>query len=238
MRTVVLSDCHIGSPEANVAQLNRFLLTLECDKLMLAGDFFDLWDMSADKIRRQYAGTLDLVKKLLNKGTAIEYLLGNHDEDYLKTPVMAPDELPVVAEIKFTVPDGRRITIVHGHEFDFVYRKHHFLYKALAWANRTSAKITGLSLKSLGRRTCTDLEGAEYGKAIERIHGDARKAHAGKADVLIMGHTHSPEHLSNEGLVEFYNTGDWKIHNSYIVIEDDRISLRHLGCDTQKTWCK
>lgn len=234
MRTVVLSDCHIGSPEANVAQLNRFLLSLECDRLILAGDMFDLWDATDDDIRRTHPGTLDILRKLKAKGVKIEYLLGNHDETYLKTPVMSADDLPVVNKIEFSLDDGRKVSIIHGHEYDYVYQKHKLLYKLLAWANRTSAKIIGLSMKSLEKKkTCTDLSGTEYSDTVQKIHADARKAAAkAGANIIIMGHTHAPQKIAAAvGLAEFYNSGDWKVHNSYVSIDGDKIGVRYLGGD-------
>ena len=223
MKIVILSDCHIGSPEANVTKLNYFLSTIECDKLILAGDMFDLWDSSSENIKLKHQDTLKILKEIITRGIKVEYLLGNHDEDYVKYPVI---ELQIVPTIDFLLPNGKHVKVIHGHEFDFIYKHHYHLYKTSAWVNKIMAKFIGVSFKSLsGKMTCTNLKNNDYSRTVEKIHANARNELNKKADVLIMGHTHAPEHKFNDDLIEFWNSGDWKVHNSYIVIEDNAINL-------------
>jgi UDP-2,3-diacylglucosamine pyrophosphatase LpxH len=233
MRVVILSDCHVGSPEANIGALNKFLSCVQCDKLVLAGDFFDLWDMSAGDIRDRHAKTIGLVKKIIERGVLVEYLLGNHDDDYLDHPVMGP-ELPVVKAVEFYTHSGKKVRVVHGDKYDHVYQRHRLLYKMLAWANKVSKKVLGLSFEDLSHKTCTSLPRGEYDEAVRKIHEAARKKSKG-FDILVMGHTHSPIHSKAAGeLPEFLNAGDWKVNDTYVLVDGDSVSLEHY-CPKEAT---
>jgi UDP-2,3-diacylglucosamine pyrophosphatase LpxH len=233
MRTVILSDCHIGSPEAHVGRVNRFLFSLECDKLILAGDFWDLWDMSTDDLKRTNDSTIRQLKKLMQHGTKIEYILGNHDENYLKSPVMPLDEIVVVKNWNITTPNGKKIAIIHGHDFDKIYTNWYWVQRSLAWLNGVFKKTIGVGFHDLQKKTCTGLKGKDYWQTVHDIHKQARKHYQKLGfDALIMGHTHAPMHIKKNELPEFINAGDWKVHDSYVVIEDDNISLRFMGTGT------
>lgn len=228
MKTIILSDCHIGSPEANVSKLNKFLTSVECDRLIFAGDFWDLWDKSVDDIRKDHAVTMDILRKLAAKGVKMEYLIGNHDESYLKNPVMPLTELPVISKFEENLPDGRKIAIIHGHEYDFIYKNYYWFYRALDFINTLAKKTVGISNVDFGKRkTVTNLTGKEYSDTILKIHNNARKAYKKRGfNYLIMGHTHAPMNIEDSNkLCGFCNSGDWKIHNSYAVIDGSTINL-------------
>jgi UDP-2,3-diacylglucosamine pyrophosphatase LpxH len=217
MRTIILSDCHIGNKACNVAKINRFLLNLECSRLILAGDFWDLAAKNADDIRRDHKGTIELLQRLLYRGIKIEYILGICDKDYLSDPVIPLYEIPIFKNWKETLPDGRKVCIIHGHEFDPAYEK--------SWLNWISFGLLGNKLKP-----CSELRGKPYIDSINAINNSARKHYSGKCDVLIMGHTHAPlSAKSKTGLVEYFNSGDWEYHNSYIVIDGPTIALRYVA---------
>src|SRR6187551_778340 len=68
LRTVWLSDVHLGSRECRVNLLLDFLRHTRCDVLYLVGDIIDLEN-------------LRLLLKKSQEGTRIVYLPGNHDHD-------------------------------------------------------------------------------------------------------------------------------------------------------------
>lgn len=230
MKTVILSDCHIGSEEANYRDVNRFLRHLICDRLILAGDFFDLWDMSVPDIRRRFADTMSLLRQLVVGGTHVDYIMGNHDEDYLKKPVMATDLLVPMISADLELDDGRKVAVIHGHEFDPIFKKCYTLSRVLAWINRTARKVLGLSAKSFKKKTCTDLRGQKYSDTVDKIHKSAQEAYQKLGyDVLVMGHTHAPTFRIRRGLtIDFYNAGDWKWSNTYVEIEGNNIELKRF----------
>ena len=44
-RTVVLSDIHLGTSHSKVSQVNDFLSSINCDRLILNGDIIDGWHL-------------------------------------------------------------------------------------------------------------------------------------------------------------------------------------------------
>lgn len=232
MKTVILSDCHIGSPEANLSNINRFLSMIDCDRMILAGDIWDLWEKSAEKIRKDHAPTIKLFERILAKGVKIEYVLGNHDEKYLKDPVIPLDQIPIVPKLNLSVA-GKKVAIIHGHEFDSYYTNYYYLGRLISFVNFLGAKLLNISDIDFKKKTVNSLRGEEYSKSVRKIH-DAARMHYFKLgyDVLIMGHTHAPLTApKKEGYADLYNSGDWKTHDSYVCIKDDAITVRHLAGD-------
>jgi UDP-2,3-diacylglucosamine pyrophosphatase LpxH len=230
MRTIIISDCHVGSPESNYRHLNRFLRGLECDRLILAGDFWDLWDVSARRIRERYDDTVRYLRRIMDAGTEVVYVLGNHDEEYLDDPVM--DGFVIRNETEIELSCGKRYAVIHGHDFDHVYKRWYWPYRASAWVNKWFRKVLGFSTKSLKKKTCVELSDEdEYSEAVGRIHDRARKTYREMGyDGLIMGHTHSPVRITG-GRMDYINAGDWKWSNTYVEILGDDITLKRYGGD-------
>lgn len=44
-RTVILSDIHLGTTHSKVNQVNHFLSSINCDRLILNGDIIDGWGL-------------------------------------------------------------------------------------------------------------------------------------------------------------------------------------------------
>ena len=229
MRTIILTDCHVGSRESNYKDVKSVLPSIKFDELVLGGDFWDLWDMSPKRLLSRHADALALLEQVRSMGVKITYVLGNHDEAYRKAPIMRPD-LADVIDGPYSLPGhGRRIMVIHGHEFDDLFQNHELYYRFLEWANRTAA-IVGVSAKTFRRRTCTDYRGnAGFQNIIRRIHAAAARAYAGKCDCLIMGHTHFPIHeLDVEPGLEFVNAGDWKWSNTWVDVNDGVVTLNEF----------
>lgn len=224
MKTIILSDCHIGSPESNYRDVNRFLKDLDCSHLILAGDTWDLWDMSAGDIRDRHDDTVRLLKRLMDGGTKITTILGNHDEDYNDDPILGDE---AVDSVELVLPNGKIYAVIHGQDFDPIYKKYNWLHRLLWCTNRFIKKLTGISLKSF-MRSCTELreiDDQEYSGLVNDIHKHARKYYSNRGyDGLIMGHTHAPDH--REGVkIDFWNSGDWKWSNTYVTIDGNDVKI-------------
>ena len=46
VRTVILSDVHLGTVESKAAEVNHFLRHTRCEKLILNGDIIDGWQLT------------------------------------------------------------------------------------------------------------------------------------------------------------------------------------------------
>ena len=81
VRTVFISDVHLGTPGCQAEALLDFLRCVECETLYLVGDIVDGWQL----MRRWYwpQAHNDVVQKVLRKarkGTRVVLVPGNHDE--------------------------------------------------------------------------------------------------------------------------------------------------------------
>ncbi len=227
MRIIIVSDAHVGSPESNLCSFNKFLSTLECDRLLLAGDLWDYWEAS-DSDLRKHVETKKQIFGLVQRGVKVEYLLGNHDLEYPNKPLMSDTALPVVQDWEYTTPAGKKIKVIHGHEFDKIYKRHMLLYKLASMVNATAGRVLGISLKTF-KKTVTNSRGQpKYSDIVNEIHDDVRRYYKKRGyDAVIMGHTHAPTYVPAKGeRIEFANSGDWKFHNSYVVIDGEEISVK------------
>ena len=143
VRTLFISDLHLGTRTAQAAKLLQFLKQYEADTIYLVGDIIDFW-----KVRRgpHWAQSHnDVLQKLMRrarKGTRLVYIPGNHDEglrDYCGTYLSG---IEVHRDCVHTTADGRRLLVTHGDQFDVVVRAAKWLaflgdrgYELALWLN-------------------------------------------------------------------------------------------------------
>jgi UDP-2,3-diacylglucosamine pyrophosphatase LpxH len=226
MKAVVITCAHVGRAEANtgkLAALLRYLLEANVKQIVLAGDFFDLWEVKAEEIRGAHRGIIQLLHAL--RGHVV-YLLGNHDEAYLKNPVVALEQLPVKDAV--TIEEGgRRIAVIHGHQYDWVYKRFYWLYRILHNIRRAIGWVFGRKGAKSSLSAYQGLGG--YERAVSRIHFRAAETYRKMGfDGLVMGHTHVPaSHTDFFNDFDFANAGDWLTGNSFVAI-DERGHVRVL----------
>jgi predicted MPP superfamily phosphohydrolase len=81
VRTVWISDLHLGTPGCQAVALLKFLRDTHCDTLYLVGDIIDGWQLRRSWYWPQSHN--DVVQKILRKarkGTKVIFVPGNHDE--------------------------------------------------------------------------------------------------------------------------------------------------------------
>src|SRR5262249_34081979 len=81
VRTLFLSDIHLGTKGCQAARLLNFLQHYDADTIYLVGDIVDAWQLKTGWYWPQAHN--DVVQKLLRrarKGASIFYVPGNHDE--------------------------------------------------------------------------------------------------------------------------------------------------------------
>ena len=81
VRSVWISDLHLGTPGCQAHALLDFLRDVHCDTLYLVGDIIDGWQLRRSWYWPQAHN--DVVQKLLRKarkGTRVIFVPGNHDE--------------------------------------------------------------------------------------------------------------------------------------------------------------
>lgn len=237
VRTIFISDVHLGTRGCQAASLLAFLRAHEAQTIYLVGDILDGWRLKAAWHWPQLHN--DVVQKLLRKvrkSTRLVYIPGNHDEflrDYLDSCFGG---IEIRDEIVHETADGRRILILHGDKFDTVVRNVKILallgdwaYDFAIWINGHIARVRrhfGMPYWSFSAYAKQKVKRAvNFISAFESaVVTDARR-HG--VDAVMCGHIHQPTIRMIEG-VTYLNTGDW-VESCSAIIEhqDGRLELVH-----------
>jgi len=218
VRTVWISDIHLGTPGCQAEQLLGFLRDVECETLYLVGDIIDGW-----QLRRQWywpQAHNDVVQKLLRKarkGTQVIFVPGNHDEFARKYVHHNFGGVEVVNDCMHETADGRLLWVVHGDLFDGVIQCARWLayvgdsaYELTLKLNRHLNSLRarlGLPYWSLSRYLKLKVKRAvSYVSDFE--HAVAREAIRRGAHGVVCGHIHHAEMREIDGIL-YANDGDW-----------------------------
>lgn len=242
IRTVFLSDTHLGSKHARTDALLDFLKWVkahEPQKVYLIGDFIDGW-----KLRRNWYWTKEcnlIIRKIfsiLKHDSEVFYVAGNHDEFlrsfFVEIAGVSFAGLSVADEFFHYTADGRKLLVIHGDKFDTAIRfamKHtkficylgdigyDFLIGMNGLVNWFRKKIGLLTNWSLSKVVKHQFKNAiNYVGGFEQILADY--AHERHCDGVICGHIHTPAMKIMQG-VQYYNTGDWVESCSAIIEFED-----------------
>lgn len=218
LRTIWISDIHLGTRGCNAELLLDFLRAHECETLYLVGDIVDGWrlrkgwywpDAHNEVCRR--------VLKMAHGGTRVVLVAGNHDEMLRPYAGMSFGGVEIALDAIHTTADGRRLLITHGDGFDSVVlyarwlaflgdQAYTFLLRLNVVLNmlRRRLKLPYWSLSSyLKKRVKNAVQ--FIGAFEEAVAHAARDA---GVDGVVCGHIHSAE-IRQIGEVTYYNDGDW-----------------------------
>ena len=123
MRTVFISDIHLGFKGCSAELLLDFLHIVEMDTLFLVGDIIDVWSMQKNMFWPQSHN--NVVRTILGKakrGTKVIFVPGNHDEVFREFDGAVFGNLEIHREYIHEGADGRRMLVLHGDEFDSVVK--------------------------------------------------------------------------------------------------------------------
>jgi UDP-2,3-diacylglucosamine pyrophosphatase LpxH len=218
VRTVWISDLHLGTPGCQAKALLDFLRDVECETLYLVGDIIDGWQLRRSWYWPQAHN--DVVQKLLRKarkGTRVIFIPGNHDEFARKYLTHNFGGVEVMEEAMHLTADGKRLWVTHGDLYDGVIQcarwlaimgdlAYEFTLKVNRWFNRIRAKC-GLPYWSLSRYLKHKVKRAvsyinEFENAV------AREARKRGAHGVVCGHIHHAEIREIDGVL-YCNDGDW-----------------------------
>jgi UDP-2,3-diacylglucosamine pyrophosphatase LpxH len=144
VRTVIISDVHLGTADCKIDEVNHFLRHVRCAKLILNGDIIDGWQLrrSGQWTKAHTRFIRIVLKKLEKRDTEVVYLRGNHDDILSRFLPLDFENLRVVEDYVHTGPGGSYL-VLHGDVFDTVTKNFVFLahlgdwgYRALLQLNR------------------------------------------------------------------------------------------------------
>ena len=240
VRTIFLSDIHLGTRACQAGRLLDFLRDYESQTLYLVGDIVDFWAMSRGIHWSSAQNTV--VQKLLKRarhGARVVLIPGNHDEALREYIGSRFGEVHVAQEVVHTAADGRRYLLVHGDEFDQVTRHHRWLavlgdraYEFLVLLNVVIAWVRR-SLRMAGYWSLAGYAKRKVKTAVSFIYdfedAVARSARERGLDGVICGHIHAATIRDIDG-IRYVNCGDWVDSCTAIVEhEDGRLELIEWG---------
>jgi len=244
VRTLFLSDLHLGTKGCQADQLLGFLKAYDADTIYLVGDIVDGWRLRSGWYWPQAHN--DVVQKLLRKvrkGTRLVYIPGNHDEflrDYLGVHLGG---IELADSALHEAADGRRYLVIHGDQFDMVVRHARWLALlgdgayTVALAVNTYLNVArrrlGLTYWSLSSWAKLKVKNAVnyIGRFEELLAAEARRH---EADGIICGHIHHAA-MHDLGGVRYVNTGDW-VESCTAIVEhyDGRLEMIRWAEATQR----
>ena len=160
LRSVFISDVHLGFKGCRAGYLLDFLRQVECEQLYLVGDIIDLWSLERTFHWPQQPN--DVIRTLLGKakhGTRVVYIPGNHDRVFRDYDDWILGNVQVRVEAIHETADGRRLLVLHGDEFDSVIRASPILEsvgnRAYAFVLRLNRHVNNVRAR-LGYPHCND----------------------------------------------------------------------------------
>jgi UDP-2,3-diacylglucosamine pyrophosphatase LpxH len=235
LRSVFISDVHLGFKGCRAGFLLDFLRRVECEQLYLVGDIIDLWSLERTFYWPQQHN--DVIRTLLGKakhGTRVVYVPGNHDRVFRDYDGWVFGNVEVRREAIHLTADGRRLLVMHGDELDSVIRASPFLEslgcRAYSFVLRLNRHVNALRQRlgypywSVAAFLKHKVKNAvQYISNFERaVACEARRR---GVDGMVCGHIHRAEVSDIDGIL-YCNDGDW-VESCTALVEDaqGRLSL-------------
>ncbi|MDP1524676.1 MAG: UDP-2,3-diacylglucosamine diphosphatase [Rhodocyclaceae bacterium] len=219
VRSIFLSDIHLGTRGCQADSLLTFLREYEAEHLFLLGDIIDFWSMNRSIHWTPAQNTV--VQKVLRRarhGEKVILIPGNHDEALREFVGTSFGDIEVAAEYVHETADGKRLLLIHGDEFDQVTRHHRWVavlgdiaYNTLvrinawiSWGRRT-LRISGYwSLAGFAKRKVKSAVSFIFDFEDAVIHTVRERG----LDGIVCGHIHSATIRTVDG-ISYINCGDW-----------------------------
>jgi UDP-2,3-diacylglucosamine pyrophosphatase LpxH len=218
VRTVIVSDVHLGTPDSKVREVNHFLRHVRTAKLILNGDIIDGWQLTrGGSWTKAHTRFVRIVLKMLEKrDTEVVYLRGNHDDVLESFLPLAFENLSIVEDHIHEGSAGRYL-VLHGDVFDTVTRNFVWLAHLGDWGYRALLRL------NRAYNAWRAWRGKEYWSLSKAIKARVKEAvsHVSRFEEhiaqlarergcvgVMCGHIHSAADKMI-GPVHYLNSGDW-----------------------------
>lgn len=225
VRTLFLSDVHLGSRACHPSRVVEILHGLQPQQVYLVGDICDGW-----LLRRQwqwpsaYRDLVGALNELASSGSEVLYLLGNHDRCLHRWLEDWGDFWIGEQRIHHCV-NGRQLLVIHGDQFDQTQGRFRmtaditarFHEQMLGGSYLANGILSRLGLPSSQLATALTVPFKSFAHSLSRFRRKATEyAHSQGCTGVICGHTHAPRLLDDKHFL-YGNTGDWLEHCSVLV---------------------
>ncbi|MBL6746913.1 MAG: UDP-2,3-diacylglucosamine diphosphatase [Pseudomonadales bacterium] len=237
VRSVFISDIHLGFKGCQADSLLHFLHSVETDYLFLVGDIVDFWALKKNPIWPQKH--TNVVRSILGKAkhdTKVIYVPGNHDDSMRDYAGHKFGNVEIHRDYVHTTVDGRKLLVMHGDEFDLIVKNSRwlsnlgsYLYDKLLSLNHIVNGIRRLfnsSYWSLAAYLKHKVKNAvDYIGNFEDAL--AHFAEERGVDGVVCGHIHHAEIRDINGIL-YCNDGDWvESCTSLIEYNDGQLEILH-----------
>ncbi len=217
-KTLWLSDIHLGNRDCHADYLLQFLRHVECERLFLVGDIFDMLAMKRRVFwPKEHSEVVKQIHTMAQEGTEVIYVPGNHDMPLRHFDHGLLLNIQLRRQFVHETAQGKRLLVVHGDEFD-----HAVLYEAMnrligsaaydlmvflnRWSHRLRS-VFGLPFWSLADYLKNNISQARA--TIEAFeHAAAVEAKQRNLDGVVCGHIHKANLREIDGVL-YCNDGDW-----------------------------
>jgi UDP-2,3-diacylglucosamine pyrophosphatase LpxH len=226
LRTVFISDVHLGFRGCQAEYLLDFLAHLDAEQLVLVGDIVDLWSLKRSIYWPvSHHEVLKAILALARAGTRVIFVPGNHDEGFRELCGAEVAGIQIRRDFIHETASGERYLVLHGDDFDGAVKFSGLLknvgerlYDVFLWLGRGVQAVRrrfGFGYWSLATWVKQSVPDARlYIERFERAAAHAAARHG--LDGVICGHIHRPEIRDVDG-VRYCNDGDWVEHCSALV---------------------
>jgi UDP-2,3-diacylglucosamine pyrophosphatase LpxH len=236
VRSIFLSDIHLGTRGCQAESLLEFLRHFEAEQIFLIGDIVDFWAMNRGVHWTPAQNTfIQKILRAARKGVRVMLIPGNHDEALREHCGIRLGDIELQYEHLHVAADGRRYMLLHGDEFDQVTRHHRWVallgdaaYNTLVRMNfwlsliRRSLRIPGYwSLAGYAKRKVKTAVSFIFDFEDSVVRAMREKG----VDGVICGHIHSAAIRDIQGIT-YINCGDW-VDSCTAIVEhfDGRMEL-------------
>ena len=226
VRSVFLSDLHLGTRECRADRILDFLHSVDMEQLYLVGDVIDLWSLSKGIYWPQsHSNVLRTILGKAKQGTRVIYVPGNHDDPLREFCGQSFGNIEFHREYVHETARGMKMLVLHGDEFDGAV-------KGVRWISVLGTHLYDISLRAGYRlNTVRNALGFPHWSLVTWLKGrvgnpvryverfERAAAHAARRsglDGVICGHIHRPEVATLEGVL-YCNDGDWVEHCTALV---------------------
>lgn len=222
MKSIIISDIHLGSKVCQSKKLKDFLSIIEeekvqCDELIINGDFFDSLDFR--RLKDSHWKILSKMRSIAKSKKTI-WIRGNHD-----------GSLDIISHLigiefkneYFFKSGNKKVLVLHGDIFDSFISKYQILTKVADKVYRFIQMLYGgKKLAYMVKRNSKT-----FLRCSDQVKNKAKSyAKLNNVDIICCGHTHFAEIEKNDSGPIYCNSGCWtdEVCN-YTVIDKGQISL-------------
>ncbi|MHA6726597.1 UDP-2,3-diacylglucosamine diphosphatase [Chryseobacterium sp. A301] len=242
----IVSDLHLGTYGCHAKEFLAYLKSIHPKLLILNGDIIDGWAFSKRYFPTSHMAVISELFKMMQRGTKVIYITGNHDEFLRKYADISFGNLQLTNKYLLEI-HGKTHWIFHGDIFDHTtkggakiiakiggigYDWLILLNRAINWV----LKLMGKQKVSLSKQIKNSVK-----KAVKFVGDFEQKtielAIDNQYDFVICGHIHMPCDKVVEtkmGKTRYLNSGDWIENLSWLEYDLGEWSLHYFDSTQYK----